>query len=279
MTAFISPENNNFADKDFDFQSEDGVILKASDYLPTAPRSSDILLLYGHGLGLRPEIFSHKTDKWAELIKHETCALGLRTVTYTARGHGETRNWENIGERDIDQFLWESLSSDMISLIDFMNYPNVILSGNSMGAASAIYATIRAPERISGLILLRPPTAWESRQSRRLFLTKSAEDYRSKHAGNMHYKLFMGAAQSDLPSKVENLDNTYGRIRCPTLILAHHECDAHPVSTATTLATLIPNSKLHVSRNIHAARSQWPLLIKDFLQTLVSGTHLSDKII
>lgn len=35
--------------------------------------------------------------------------------------------------------------------------------GMSMGCATSIYAAIQAPERVIGLILVIPPTAWETR--------------------------------------------------------------------------------------------------------------------
>ena len=50
----------------------------------------------------------------------------------------------------------------------------VILGGSSMGSASALYAAIQEPSLVSGLILMRPPTAWEERLMRKPQLMQAA---------------------------------------------------------------------------------------------------------
>ena len=50
----------------------------------------------------------------------------------------------------------------------------VIVGGSSMGSASALYASIQEPSLVSGLILMRPPTAWEERLNRKPQLMQAA---------------------------------------------------------------------------------------------------------
>ncbi len=38
-----------------------------------------------------------------------------------------------------------------------------VAGGSSMGCATSIYAALLAPERMKALVLVIPPTAWETR--------------------------------------------------------------------------------------------------------------------
>jgi len=71
--------------------------------------------------------------------------------------------------------------------------------------------------------------------------------------------ILRGAASSDLPTR----DEVHGVV-VPTLILAWTGDEAHPVSTAETLADLMVMSELHVANDLAGVR-RWPQLVSDFL--------------
>lgn len=56
-------------------------------------------------------------------------------------------------------------------LADQPGLSGFIAGGASMGASTALYAALQAPQRVKGLIPVSPPTAWHRR-------TQQAGDYR-----------------------------------------------------------------------------------------------------
>jgi pimeloyl-ACP methyl ester carboxylesterase len=211
-----------------------------------------------------------------------------RLVRYDARGHGgcECAHFEDRAYR------WSALVDDMLRAPG----PEgpFVAGGASMGAATALYAAVRAPRRVQGLVLVTPPSAWESRPAQaqayeaaaRLverrgipgyvkalqtvgqprILAEELPEARTiwlRHVRRMDEKvmpsILRGAASSDLPSRQE-----IHRVVVPTLILAWAGDAAHPVSTAETLAELMVMSELHVATDLAGVR-RWPELVRDFL--------------
>lgn len=112
--------------------------------------------------------------------------------------------------------------------------------GPSMGGATLLHTACRQPDRFSGLTLMVPPTAWETRAA------KSAE---------LLPWVFRGTAASDLPGadQLRTLD-------LPVSILAWIDDPAHPLSTAHELAQLMPNATLKVART-RSDVLQWPWVL------------------
>jgi 3-oxoadipate enol-lactonase len=169
-----------------------------------------------------------------------------------------------------------------------------VAGGASMGAATALYAAVRAPRRVQALVLVTPPSAWEARPaqaevyeaaarlverrgipgylkalqsvSQPRILAEELPEARTillRHLRRMDEKampsILRGAASSDLPTRDE-----IHNLCVPALILAWTGDPAHPVSTAETLAELMVMSELHVADNLAAVR-KWPELVRDFL--------------
>jgi len=213
-----------------------------------------------------------------------------RVVRYDARGHGgcECSHFEDRAYR------WSALVDDMLRAPGAGPF---VAGGASMGAATAMFAAARAPRRVQGLVLVTPPTAWETRpaqaeayeEAARLVERRGAPAYLKalqsvgeprilveelpesreiwlRHARRMDRKampsILRGAASSDLPRRDE-----VRAIVVPTLILAWTGDPAHPVSTAETLAELMVLSELHVARDLAGVR-RWPQLVSDFLGSI-----------
>ncbi len=73
-----------------------------------------------------------------------------------ARAHGRT---ELIGEEEA--FTFTGLASDTLALLDALGIQRVAVAGVSMGAGTAVALARRIPERVAGLLLIRP--AWLAR--------------------------------------------------------------------------------------------------------------------
>ncbi|MDO5513464.1 alpha/beta fold hydrolase, partial [Corynebacterium sp.] len=87
---------------------------------------------------------------------------GTRLLRYDARGHGHS-----TGRQVPEDYRWQNLASDLLLLLD-AHFPDEQVHGvgPSMGCATLLYAALADPERFSGLTLLVPPTAWQTRKAR-----------------------------------------------------------------------------------------------------------------
>ena len=210
-----------------------------------------------------------------------------RVVRYDARGHGgcECAHFEDRAYR------WSALVDDMLRAPGEGPF---VAGGASMGAATALYAAVRAPRRVQGLVVVTPPSAWEARSEQaeayeaaaRLVERRGIPGYLKaiqavnqpkilaeelpesrtillRHLRRMDEKvmpsILRGAASSDLPSREE-----IHAVVVPTLILAWTGDPAHPVSTAEALAEQIVMSDLHVATDLAGVR-RWPDLVREFL--------------
>jgi pimeloyl-ACP methyl ester carboxylesterase len=83
-------------------------------------------------------------------------APGVRLIAFDVRGHGETRP---LG--DIQKLTIATLADDLVSLLDHLGVKQAIIGGISLGAAVAVNVGLRYPERVRGVVLVRP--AWIDR--------------------------------------------------------------------------------------------------------------------
>lgn len=260
-----------------DLSHTTGVFLPYT-YLPVAnPSSSALRLILGHGLGAKnPAATGYDNDQWIKLVGENAIVSGLLPIIYTARGHKGSEGWqESALQGDLDQFTWNRLSLDMFSLArDYFRLDSFVVGGSSMGSATALFCVMNnPPHHFKGLVLIRPPTAWETRKARKKFLISSARkcQQRNEEAGlvdDTAHLVLEGAANADLPRTNGDLSMTYDKILCPTLILAVRNDDAHPLETATQLHAVIAGSEMHVADSLDQARANWPALIQAFTAQL-----------
>jgi pimeloyl-ACP methyl ester carboxylesterase len=109
-------------------------------------------LIWSHGL-LHPIALEELTPlrEFFEGIE------GRHLVRYDARGHGGS-----AGGRTDTANRWDQLGADLIELAGALKIGRFVAAGASMGVAASLRAALLAPERIAALLLLIPPTAWES---------------------------------------------------------------------------------------------------------------------
>lgn len=220
----------------------------------------------------------------------------IKLIRYNARGHGESlASWK------AQDYRWQNLAQDLLQLADQLGLHEFIAGGASMGASTALYAALKAPWRVRGLILFSPPTAWQRRCQQAANYRRSAwlafllggkglawlaeRDLQGSLPGWMGlvqrervkrtlpllnrysrltlWALLRGAALSDLPSG----EQMRALAQKPVLILAWTEDAVHPVETAQELYRLLPNSDLWVAHNEQTFR-EIPTRMIEFINRL-----------
>jgi 3-oxoadipate enol-lactonase len=243
--------------------------------------------LWGHGL------MSSRADEDATgLFAWPDRLPGWRVVRWDARGHG--RSSAVAGEA---AYRWDELALDLLGLADALGIERFAGGGASMGAATTLHAAVKAPARVTAMVLVIPPTAWETRATQgglyraaaevvegegvaryvelaaRLplpeVLAPLGEQARSAPAVDEAVlpAVLRGAAASDLPHP-----DDLRRLDQPTLLLAWDTDPGHPVSTAEALAELLPGARLRVARRFEDLAG-WPAAVASFLEELPGGTR------
>ena len=243
--------------------------------------------IWGHGLTA-----NMASEDATGLLDWDRFPRDRKVVRYDARGHGQTEPTFCPGD-----YHWENLARDMIAVADELGIESFIAGGQSMGCATAIYTGRIAPERIERLVLMNPPTAWETRTAQAAFYNKMAriggllggkvlarimgrrlerlvpgwlvEAKGQKIEGVLEglrplkrktlFNLFKGAALTDLPPREE-----IQSIDIPSLILGWTGDPTHPIETAVELHRLLPRSTLVVAEG-YSDFEKWPKLIRDFV--------------
>jgi pimeloyl-ACP methyl ester carboxylesterase len=76
---------------------------------------------------------------------------GHLVVSYDARGHGRSAPAPEPGA-----YGYEALADDLLTMLDALELPRVVLAGASMGAHTALRLALSRPERVAGLALITP---------------------------------------------------------------------------------------------------------------------------
>ena len=76
---------------------------------------------------------------------------GHRVIAYDARGHGRS---SPAPARDA--YTYDELGSDLIAVLDDRGIERAVLAGASMGAHTLLWAALRVPERVAGLVVITP---------------------------------------------------------------------------------------------------------------------------
>ena len=203
---------------------------------------------------------------------------GTRLLRYDARGHGRS-----TGRKVPEDYRWQNLAQDLLRVLDHW-FPGERVHGvgPSMGAATLLHAASIDPDRFTGLTLMVPPTAWETRPGQAAIYQAAAaliesdgvEAFLAGTHGSVPPPaavaapetwpdvpdallppLLRGAALSDLPAQ-----DAVARIDVPTTILAWVDDPGHPLSTAESLAALLPQATLTVARTPEDVEA-WPEIL------------------
>jgi pimeloyl-ACP methyl ester carboxylesterase len=243
-------------------------------------------LLWGHGL-----LGSVAQEDAAALFDWNEIASAARVVRYDARGHGASEV-----TLDPNDYRWPDLALDLLGLADALGAGRAVFGGLSMGCATALHAAAAAPERTVGLVLVAPPTAWETRPRQARFyralafwiertglgplrcaarlrrlapgpphlarLSRSVVEQLRRTDARAAVAALRGAAASDLPEPA-----ALAAIEAPALVLAWTGDRAHPLATAERLAELLPDARLRVADTLDHVLG-WSEQMRAFLEEL-----------
>lgn len=222
------------------------------------------------GQGL-PVVLQHGLGGSAQLV----CGLarpplGVRLISMDARGHGQTDP-----PLDPAQFNFYTFADDLRALLDHLGLERAIVGGLSLGAGVGLNLALRFPERVQGLVLIRPawldrPNPWNVRmfdlmarlmrkhgpeRGRALFL--QSDEYRQTlqqfpDTARSLALQFTGpyaqwaAARLEAFARAVPWPDRSGltRIRVPTLVLANRLDPVHPFELGEELARCIPGAEL-----------------------------------
>jgi 3-oxoadipate enol-lactonase len=210
-------------------------------------------------------------------------------VRYDARGHGASGSSDNLAT-----FGWDALAGDQLALADHLGIDRYVVGGASMGAATALHVACQAPDRVLALILMIPPTAWETRAAQvdvyesmasiidgrgvepliaaradvappdpfsgsTIWSDRSARAMRAADPQRLS-TAFRGAATANFPTRDE-----VAAIAVPTLILAWTGDPGHPVSTADELVGLLPETEMCFASTADEL-AEWSGVIAAFIE-------------
>ncbi len=245
--------------------------------------------MWGHGL-----TSSRAAEDRNQLLDLAALASVTSVLRYDARGHGESGM-----SSDLSGYRWDEMALDQLALADHLGYERYIAGGASLGAATALHAIVTAPERIIGLVLVIPPTAWDTRTAQTDLYESMAQlverrgtdalaiaaaalpppdplvgrdDWREGRLRTLREAdpvrlatAFRGAATADLPSREQ-----IAGIRVPTLVMTWSGDTGHPVSTAQELGDLIPDARVSVA-STYGDLAGWTDEACKFVGALVGG--------
>lgn len=262
--------------------------------LAVRSRGKGIPFIWGHSL-----LGSMMVEDRAALWDWSSLEEYAQVVRYDARGHGNSD-----GSYNLKDYCWDRMAMDMLAVADGFSKPSssqkCLLGGISMGAATALQAAVQKPERVAGLVLVLPPTAWDTRPRQSTMYRRMAwasglfgaapyrlldllpipvrEDGRKQlalhtmkglaQANPLHVQAALGgAARSDMPDP-----ELLRQLQIPTLILAWEDDTAHPISTAIKLSDTLPDVRGMVVCHSGDIGDWQPALLKFVKQLAVEST-------
>jgi 3-oxoadipate enol-lactonase len=197
---------------------------------------------------------------------------GFHVVRHDTRGSGRTP----ASAKD-EAHTWDKLGQELLSLADALGADRFVAGGISMGAAISLHAATLAPDRVAGLVLLAPPTAWEKRPPecdnyRALAALPDPDAVARKVEADLSAilkggitpplqvmldqirasdpvalgRVLRAAALSDLPERA-----AVARLSMPTLLLPWDTTDqGHPLWTAEEIKKLMPTARLTIVEGV-----------------------------
>ena len=240
-------------------------------------------LIWGHGLTQ-----TRANEESLGLL--DWSGIAARVLRYDARGHGLSQSTPELAG-----YSWEELARDQLALADHLDIDHYIAAGASMGCGTALHAAVLAPHRVARLVLVIPPTGWETRAvqadqwltTARVIESKGVEpiiaameetappdpfadnaEWRNRQAAATRSwdpkrlaLVLAGATTANLPDR-EQIKS----ITVPSLILAWTGDPIHPVSTAEELAELLPDASLYLASTA-AELATWTDRVAAFVAT------------
>ncbi len=203
---------------------------------------------------------------------------GVQLISMDCPGHGSA---------PLDSSIRPSFAyyaNQLIQLMDQLELSRAVFGGISMGAGISTYMAINHPERVKGLVLVRP--AWlDSGSPDNLKILLTAAEYidSGKDVNGFRQEIEFQSIQQTLPSAAQSVLGVFAdtqrpeistvlramvedhpfdhidilnKINTPTLVIGNDDDPLHPYSMAEAMQKHIPGSYLEkvISRYIDDAQ-------------------------
>jgi 3-oxoadipate enol-lactonase len=184
---------------------------------------------------------------------------GWTVLVIDHRGHGLA---QKDGPWTAEDFDLDLLGADLLATLDDAGWDTAWLGGGSMGAATSLAATIAAPERAEGLLLMAPAIGAEVNPGLEIFLPVADAFERSHEEGlaawnersgagpnPLHVRAFerlgSGGAAALLRSIAAWRFGPLPSFDVPVVTSAWENDPVHPKATAVALADASPAGTFH----------------------------------
>jgi pimeloyl-ACP methyl ester carboxylesterase len=243
-----------------------------------------------------PLIFQHGLGGDAAQPASQAPA-GFRLITLECRGHGRTP----LGPED--KLGFETFARDLDALLDTLGVTRVVLGGISMGAGVALRLARLRPERVRGLVLVRP--AWVDRvHPDHLRVFADIATLLREHGPRVGKELFVAqsrayrrivaispaaasslAAQFDRPHAREHAavlerlpadrpmtpTDAWSAVSMPTLVVGARRDAVHPFACAAMLCERLPNATLCEVPSKEDGETEHRRAVAGAIERLVAG--------
>lgn len=225
------------------------------------------LALFDTGDGL-PVLFQHGLGgDEAQVAQAFPDSDGLRRLTVECRGHGTS----SLGSRK--SFSIGMFAEDILAVADSRGIGRMVVGGISMGAAIALHLAHFHKDRVAALVLVRPAWTFAAAPENMAPIRVIADLIRSFAVGEARLRFASSKIAADLkehaPDNLASLLGYFDRsnatefgavlagiaadgtgvseeaaaaIAVPTLVIGNRQDTIHPLSSARSLATAIPDA-------------------------------------
>ena len=207
-----------------------------------------VILLHG-GLG--------HSGNWGYQVP-ALLAAGYRVITIDSRGHGRST-------RDARPYTYELMASDVLAVMDALQFEKTALVGWSDGACIALVLAMQAPQRVAGVFFfgcnMDPSGTNEFVMTpvvERCF-SRHAKDYASLSATPVDFDAFVAAVSQMMKTEPNYSAPDLARITVPVAIVHSDQDEFIKSEHAEYLARSMPRAELIRLKDVsHFAPLQRP---------------------
>jgi pimeloyl-ACP methyl ester carboxylesterase len=254
--------------------------------------SGDRVLVWLHGLLLDANL--------SRGLARRLAAKGNRVVLLDLLGHGRSDKPRHAGPNRMDLY-----ADQVLCLLDELGVDQVVLGGVSLGTNVSLLATVRAPEKVRGLVLEMPVLEWAAPAAALVFAPLLLEVHYARAVLRMVSWIAsrlpssgLGPVDSFVSSAASDPDETAAvlhgvllgpiaptidqrrAITAPALVLGHGIDLIHSFADAKRLARQLPDARLIRTRTfaelwVHPGRLTAE--ISEFLDRVWAADEARDR--
>jgi pimeloyl-ACP methyl ester carboxylesterase len=255
--------------------------------------SGDRVLVWLHGLLLDANL--------SRGLARRLAAKGNRVVLLDLLGHGRSDKPRHAGPNRMDLY-----ADQVLCLLDELGVDQVVLGGVSLGTNVSLLATVRAPEKVRGLVLEMPVLEWAAPAAALVFAPLLLEVHYARTVLRLVSRVAsrlpssgLGPVDSFVSSAASDPDETAAvlhgvllgpiaptidqrrAITAPALVLGHGIDLIHSFADAKRLARQLPDARLIRTRTfaelwVHPGRLTAE--ISEFLDRVWAADEARDRV-